>query len=543
MSATKLRKQVLKDNPRAVVHLRRQFGSKRFGLILGAGMSKSFKIPLWKELIKSIAEDPTVDGWSLIAGDSKDTSFPYKTELLFQHFRKKRTSASGASGVSLDEDNQIYASWLLLCAKHIYKNCPSDFEKTLDKHAYLKNLIPLVQDSHITVNFNFDDFLENALSIKKRPKDSGNRGFEIVTNPWPQFRRQDSVIYHPHGIFPEGIMEMPTDRFVFSEAGYANKYVGQDGNDSSFLLAHFARNTCLIIGCSLEDALRNVLIRSAHINPGNYHYYVHFLREPKALSTAERVAIADTNFNVYNLITLFLTDVQINALLELISPNCISSDELRDLAKLSGACLDYFYYLTGPLGVGKSTTTNQLRNLFVLDEWLEKRPAVLGRRWDNLTKEERSEADDWIIGQFGAKNNALRHLFEAIVIVDRPPLDPLAFTKPKSRPSKAKAILDCLCPDRRWDVVSGVIILLTGNCTDLATRLIATGRNEYTAPKLEDMQRELLNIYSGTGVEIVDTRGLSVIEVVKRVAQIVHRGRYLPFDLTRALKNVATEPV
>lgn len=542
MASEAIRRAVLKEYPRAVVHVRRQCASKRFSLVLGAGMSRPFSIPLWSELIDNIAQDDQINGKTLIGGAAKDASFPYKTELLYQHFRKRRSDALGVLQLTRDDENGISADWLKICARHIYANCPKNFALLVEQHPYLKSLLPLVQTSHITINFNFDDFLEQALSLNKRDEDKRNRGFEIVTNPWPQFRRQDCVIYHPHGIFPQELMELPSDTFVFSEAGYANKYVGQDGVDSSFLLTHFARNTCLIVGCSLEDALRNVLMRGAYINPGNYHYYVHFLNEPSDLSEDEKVAIADTNFNVYNLVTLFLTSQQIDALLELINPRSVSDHELKDLAELCGVSLDYLFYLTGPMGVGKSTTTSLLRSLFVLDEWMEARPAILGKPWDQLDEVEREQADEWIVSQFGAKNDTLRHdAIGTISIVDRPPMDPLAFTAAEDRRKKAKALLDRLCPERKWEIARGTVILLTGDCKELATRLIATGRREYTGDKLEQMQQELQSIYAGAGVHTIETSGLSIVEVVKRVAQIVHRNQYVPFDLTAALKQVAEE--
>jgi hypothetical protein len=55
------------------------------------------------------------------------------------------------------------------------------------------------------------------------------------------------------------------------------------------------------------------------------------------------------------------------------------------------------------------------------------------------------------------------------------------------------------------------------------------------------MQKDLSDIYLGDGVERVETSGLSVIEVTKRVAEIVHLKGYKPFDLTSTLKRVAGE--
>jgi hypothetical protein len=102
---------------------------------------------------------------------------------------------------------------------------------------------------------------------------------------------------------------------------------------------------------------------------------------------------AETNFNVYNLFTLFLTKPKIKALLELLNPSVIDDNRLRDSAVQSDVRLKYTYCLTGALGVGKTTVANLLRNLNVLYEWQEIRPEILARPWDSLTEDQRKEAD------------------------------------------------------------------------------------------------------------------------------------------------------
>ena len=537
-SIAKDRTAVLQSYPKAVVHLRQQYQTRRFGLVLGSGISVDFKVPMWPSLVSKIADDPQVDGKALLLGHVDKKSLPFKTEMLFHRFREKFSKVETTFS-ELDQQNIIKARWLEICATHIYSEVDSNLETALKAHPYFSSLLPLVQQSYLTINFNFDDFLERALALCKREKDKTNKGFEVVTDPWPQFRRSDSVIYHPHGIVPfqHKLMELPVDRFVFSEAAYSTQYVGSRGHDSSFLLSHFARNTCLLLGCALEDELRNVLMRSAQINPGNYHYYVQFIEDESSQPTEEqRLLISETNFNVYNLITLFLTPQKIKALLDIINQDEVSNKSLNDLAIQSGVQLNYNYYLTGPIGVGKSTTASLLRSLHVLDEWLETRPSILAKPWDELTPEEAQEADDWIIDQFCAKNETLRHLEPAVSIVDRPPLDPLSFTKKEDRPKKAKILIDRLCPGRKWAVESGVVILLTGDPEVLSSRVRATGRDNYSVERLEKLQKDIVELYKGAGVYKVDTKNLSILEVTKRVAEIIHRKKYEPFDLDGQLK-------
>lgn len=395
--------ELLTRYPLAIVHLRSQVSKKRFGTVLGAGISVNFGAPSWKKLINDIAADPEVDAKTVADGKTfQGMSSPYQTEILYQKFRtafiKKVAHLSPA-----EQQNTATAEWLTICQKYLYKAPSIDVAVELPKHPYMEALIPLVQNSALTVNFNFDDYLERALALRKRNVDKGNRGFEVVTDPWPQFRRQDCVIYHLHGYVPERLMEKTVDRFVFSEASYSKQYVGARGHDTNFLLAHFARNTCLLVGCSLEAELRNVLMRGSETNPGNFHYYIHFLPAKDALSTEEQQLISETNFKVYNLVTLFLTAPEICLLLQIINPDAMTEGKVKDLAKLAAIPYKYTFYMTGSIGVGKSTTTSHLRNLNVLDEWLEPRPEILSIPWDKLTSEQRNEADQWIAEQFGKK--------------------------------------------------------------------------------------------------------------------------------------------
>ncbi|NIF55563.1 SIR2 family protein [Burkholderia sp. Ax-1724] len=533
---------LLKQYPRAIVHLRSQVRKHRFGTILGAGISVDFGAPQWGKLINDIASDPQVDAKDVVEGNAfKNMAAPYQTEILYQKFRAaffgKSTELSPA-----EEQNTATAAWLTICQKYLYKTPPIDIAAELPKHPYMEALIPLVQDSALTVNFNFDDYLERALAERKREKDKGNRGFEVVTDPWPQFRRQDCVIYHLHGYVPAGLMEKTVDRFVFSEASYSKQYVGARGHDSSFLLTHFARNTCLLVGCSLEAELRNVLMRGAETNPGNFHYYCHWIPTKDTLSKVERQLISETNFKVYNLITLFLTSSEIRLLLKLINEGEISEGKLKDLATRSATPLKYTFYMTGSIGVGKSTTTSHLRNLNVLDEWLEPRPEVLSIPWDKLADDQRAFADEWIASQFTQKNDTLRHEENAVIsVVDRPPLDPLVFTPESERSAKAKFLADHLCPDDGhggYGIEKGVVILLLGDPKELSARVRATGRQEYTAGKLERMQKDMKALYqSMPGTIMIDTQFMSIAELTKRVAEVIHRQEYVPADLTTKLRS------
>ncbi len=524
-------RSLLECYSRPIVHMRKQINTKRFGLIFGAGLSQGCNIPTWGKLVDDLAGDSQVEGKGVLKVVPPRAGLPYQTEMLFEHYRQKRYKSA-----RIDEHNtrsldyQISSDWRELIRQHLYKNIGGKLGDLLDSHPYLKTFLPIIRNTHMTVTYNFDDFLEQSLLRERSEGEANSLGFESVTNPWAQFKRTKAVIYHPNGVVPQSRLETPSDRFVFSEASYVKQLMGVFTGDQAGLVSHLSKHTCLLIGLSLEDdTLRNVLIQAAHSCPGNYHYYVHYLKPGETIEEETARAITLANFKVYNLITLFLHDEKIKSLGELINTTIYPKDSFCDFAEQHDIRVNFRFYITGPLGVGKSSTINQFRNLVVLDEWLEQRLPLLAKPWDKLTPDEEKTADDWILNQFKKKNDALRNEREGIFILDRGPLDPIAFTPEDELQKKAANLLDAICPGHaRWQVEDGKAILLKGDGSELALRMILTKRKDYTSTKLERMEKRLIFAYGSEGVTTFDTRGLLPAEVVGRVAEIIHLEHYNP---------------
>lgn len=530
-SLTNAHKSVLDNYGKAVVHMRKQVKSQRFGFVFGAGVSKGFGIPTWDKLVEKLAKDPDIRGEEVLKVVPARTGLPYRTEMLFEHYKRKRYNASPVQEHhTRGLDFRIGSDWREIVRKHLYAEAEQDLGAGLNKHPYLNQLLPLIQRSHMTVTYNFDDFLEQALLLRSQNAGKAtSRGFESVTNTWTQFRRSTAVIYHPNGVVPQNLLETPSDRFVFSETSYAEQLMGIFAGDQAGFLNHLSKHTCLLVGLSLDDeTLRNVLMQAARACPGNYHYYVHYIGDGEALDEEKRHAVRLTNFKVYNLVTLFLDDQGIRALGDLINDETCCCDQFCDFARIHKINIRFRFYITGPMGAGKSTAINQFRNLVVLDEWLEQRPAVLAKLWATLSPEEIAAADKWIAEQFAMKNDVLRNEREGIFILDRGPLDPLAFTPDAEWGAKAARLLEALCPGAAWEVEDGHVILLEGDADELALRMVMTQRREYTAKQLSDMGSQLAKAYGKGGVTVVDTRGFLPDDVARRMAEIVHLGEYHP---------------
>lgn len=542
-----IHKSVLECYSRCVVHIRKQVLANRFGLVFGTGISKGFGIPSWEKLVVELAKDAEIQGECILQMEPPCSGLPYKTEMLFEHFKQRGyANAMVTEHHTRSLDYRIGADWREIVRKHIYASVGGDLGQLLDGHLYLKQYLPLIQRSHMTVTYNFDDFIEQSLLRTRDLEQDSSRGFESVTNPWTQFRRPNAIIYHPNGVIPQNPLETPSDRFVFSEASYADQLMGIFAGDQAGLVSHLSKHTCLLIGLSLEDdTLRNVLMQSARACPGNFHYYIHYLKPGETLDNESKRAIVLANFKVYNLVTMFLHDEEIRALGELIDINRSPTTEFCDFAEQHHIQVRFRYYITGALGVGKSTAINNFRNMVALDEWLEPRPPILAKGRDKLNDDEKRIADEWVIDQFKRKNDKLRNEREGIFVLDRGPLDPVAFTPDAEWNDKATRLLSTICPGQvQWQVEDGRVILLLGDCSELALRMVITKRNDYTANELSKMEERLGKVYGSNGVTRFDTRGLTPSDVSRRVAEIIHLEQYAPTcNLHKRFEDIRKEGI
>src|SRR5215213_1586728 len=131
-------KSVLKLYSRSVVHIRKQVLLNRFGLVFGAGLSKGFGIPTWGELVNDLANDENVKGGGVLGIVPPRAALPYKTEMLFEHFKQRRyNDALPQEHHTRPLDYRIGADWREIVRKHLYEGVGDDLGRLLDGHPYL----------------------------------------------------------------------------------------------------------------------------------------------------------------------------------------------------------------------------------------------------------------------------------------------------------------------------------------------------------------------------------------------------------------------
>jgi hypothetical protein len=122
---------------------------------------------------------------------------------------------------------------------------------------------------------------------------------------------------------------------VFAEDAFADQLIASMSGHYSSLLHHLFKHTCLFIGISLDDStLKHLLRQNARINPGHYHYYIAYVAPGETIDHDRIATVRAANFEVYNLITLFLNNEDIAALGTLLTAG---ETEFKNVAEEVGA--------------------------------------------------------------------------------------------------------------------------------------------------------------------------------------------------------------
>lgn len=575
---------VLLTYPKHVVYLRRQFRDERLGLVFGTGLTQELGIPGWHKLNEEVASDTRVAGQALLGDPSKETvktlldtgsymdivrllgSGPEETiitQRLYEHFKSKQYRLADCDKHhSLQLNADIQRQWRAIIREKLYgadADASSDgiAKKLLKKHPYLRFLLPIVRRMPLTVTYNFDDVLELVLAGDRAPEDKEQqrrgRGYETTIDIRKPARNRRGVIYHPNGYIPRNTMEGGYEGIVLSEDEFADRMIETMTGQHASLSHHFLRSTCFFVGLSLKDGiLKNMLRQIAQVTPGHYHYYIHYCEEGQKPPKEEQDAITACNFGTYNLITLFLTNAEIASLGRLITDgydandDSVSDGEFTHLADEVGVKAVYHYYIVGAVGAGKTTVVSHLRDLVTHDEWVEDRLPELAEDWVELDKDEPSKAkrervDNWLMKQFKQKNHILLEETIGLVVSDRCPLDPLAFTLKSEWRAKARLLLDTICPGQtKAQICPGQIIYLENDPNVLDLRVRRTNK-KYRIERLKQMQRDVEHIYSMSGVITLNTRLKPLSEVMQQLARIIHMGKYAPANLHGRLVSVKND--
>lgn len=532
------------DNVKAawkyICQLRSQVEKNRASLVLGAGISIDLKLPMWETLLSDIRKNISVR-----VPEAADVSVspPGKAALIlfemFSSYRRPELSGSADYDNSFLVDKKVLSDWREMIHASLYSNVSSgDRRRLIESHPYFRSLVGFVRSSEITVNYNFDDFVEFGLSQEDWNPSSNERPYQTVWSHQSQFTKNNCVIYHPNGFLPFDKKKFQSENIVFSDGSFADQLLeGMSGNFST-LLHVLTKKTSVLIGHSLTDStLLHLLRKAATISPGNYNYFVHFT--PAGTDVKNKKAIFEANFNNYNLITLFFDSADIDEFFHAIT---MAEPEFVDLSDVLGLPTKYTYYLVGSVGIGKSTALSQFGCLTTLDEWFDERPEEMADSPDKISTGNTINIDSWANEQFGKKNNYLHRKKVGVFLVDRSPLDPLTFVVKVGESDRAKSMISSgIRPGMSTrKVEGGEIIHMLGDSKEIWSRLI-TKRKETSWPlsTIEELQSRSSKLYEPLSPTLVYSTQRKEVEVIRDIAKVIFSDSYKPADLDKELSRIA----
>lgn len=524
-----------------ICQLRVQLQKNKASLVLGAGISWDLKLPLWGTLIEKIKKSlHSRAPEAMLVCDA-----PGKAALvlfeIFYSFKKTEIVESGLYNDSNLVERKILSDWRELIHESLYSETNENERRaTIDGHPYFSEMIAFIKQSELTVNYNFDDYVEFGLSFADLNPTKHDRPYQTIWSHHSQFTKDKCVIYHPNGFLPFDKKKFQSENLVFSDGAFADQLLDGIGGSLSTLLHVLTKKTSILLGHSLTDStLLHLLRKATTISPGNYNYFIRYMRDDEDLDNQTRNAIFEANFNNYNLITLFFKNADIREFLHAVT---MAEDEFLLESDVLGLPTKYCYYMVGSIGIGKSTVLSQFGNLITLDEWFDERPADMANSPEDLSTHKTITIDSWTNQQFGKKNNYLSSKKVGVFIIDRSPMDPLTFVVDVSIEERAKSMLcQGIRPGKSSKTVAaGEIIHMIGEPTEIWSRLI-TKRKETSWPleKIAQLQSKSLKLYEPLNPKIVKSTGKKETEVIRDVAKIIFSATYTPSNIDTELRRIA----
>lgn len=524
-----IRESVLLKYHRFILHMRQRYKDNMLTLCFGAGVSNYWNCPTWDVLVERISQNGEFKGIA-IDKEIKKQSVTSKAQILFEKLK--------SNNPDLCED-EVTRKWI----KIIHDNLYDQKSVTYYDHPYLNQFLNLIINSPVTINYNFDDYIEqlvyNATSNNNNIENNTNikhirkpRVYETVWLPSTQFKRKKGVIYHPNGYIPKMLHEGYSEHFVFTEKSFADQLLDSMYGHYNTLFSIYSRYTTLFIGLSLSDnTLKHLLHHNAKLNPGNYHYYIYYVGDNDDITDEEKYAIQSMYFNVYNLLVMFMTNEEISALGYLIN----KKHDISDLSLKLGLPNKYRYYISGIPGSGKTTSLNYFKMLSVHTEWPEKKIANLDVPHDKLTPDEVKEVDEWIDRQFKIKNYAIYNDQSNIQIIDRSLLDPLAFKNKDDERSERGRQLKTIFDNIK--ISDGHLILLDANPLVTNKRLLKRNSEQRDNESTYRQSKQFREIFSvgEKDTNYIDTSFLTKEDVVKQIGEIMFFHPYVPIDFNKIL--------
>jgi hypothetical protein len=222
------------DEPTVFQYLGEQLAWDRLAIVLGAGVSSTFGLPGWKDLLRRLFA-------------TKSARLGARTDLKreAEHFRNKYYKGDTAAFLSAVQ-------------RALYKRVDVRYE-VMRRSDTLAAIASLAMGSRRgsasqIITFNWDDMLEIYLEY---------HGFVTasVTSDRHWAPSADVAVFHPHGFLPFAPKRTPSKDIVFDQWSYTS-IMGPKGRLwRETLSSVMRRRTCIFIGLSGNDDNLDLLLQ------------------------------------------------------------------------------------------------------------------------------------------------------------------------------------------------------------------------------------------------------------------------------------------
>lgn len=531
-----------KQLPVWLCHMWQRLERRRLGLILGAGVSIDAGCPTWKELVSRLTGKFPAASGAFAAHRSAGLQETYITQIAYSlHEAASRASSTVPRHL---EQYQVDSTWMEFVHEELYRDIASlNYQEITKRHPYLSALGQLVCRTDLTVNFNFDDLVDEAAIDFSRNRNKEQP--EIISRPKIETRRDAPVIYHINGSLPRETRRRRSESLVFTEDAFADVLISPTLHDSDFLMSRFATTTFLLLGTSLNDnSLKNMLRAGMKRSPANHHYIVYWEDPASPKSEEERKHIFDVNLEVYNLISIFLDTPQIGELIDLLNEEDMGLFE-SDLLQFSTHSTRRKYYLVGSVVAGKSSNLELLRCFTTFEEWSGRPPEKMYQDHKTLTPSDRKEIDDWLYGQLRSKNDKMRRAGVGIHVMDRAYLDLCAFSETSAENvEKLNELRGRVCKFG-GPLEAGQIVFLEAEEKALSERQARRGKLrgvkkqiDYDGASLVSQSKILKAVYNPNKEFTFDNTFEGNDRTARKIARQMLLGTYTTFDFEKRIDEI-----
>lgn len=198
--------------------------------------------------------------------------------------------------------------------------------------------------------------------------------------------------------------------------------------------------------------------------------------------------------------------------------------------------------------MGKSLLRDKIGGDFVIKEWFSPALEEMFFESDELDRISSEKIDLWIKNQLSQKIEELNKIEDGIVIVDRSPIDMIAFpTKNETMLKRAEKYYELYYSGNVQENIvplDGVILHLKVDGETLRQRRIDKNTSVNSHPVLietvlKDIERdELLFGADATGIYQVNTSGKNTKENIEQLKELVYDRKYDPLNLQEYLLNL-----